>query len=798
MKTIFVRGISVALFLTALLFSGVSFTAEEESEEPAQPLYLGLPFDRLTLTSHYDGASFNVRPIEFVEGHRPSPLPQLGELTVRFVDNPLKEYSIKWSFIESIELFCELVFKEFQQKLDKLTEETRSRFPNSKSWSTLGVSFEELFDYLLFLEDFKDELPQLTAATNKFLFEEAVYRIKSGDYQTGMSRFESLFQRDKEYSGLSKAWGSALDLMLKEVVLDEDYAKARKYLHRFREFFPDHPVIKEWSERIRQAALDRLARSQQAAASKDYLLAHFLIEEAQNISNELVGLNTWRQQLQQEAPRINVAAQDPSDLARLADWGTARRLRLRQRTLSEYVQPSAEGGVYVSPFGTLEKTDRNRTLCWKISPNLHWTGRTEPINAFAVADTLLQLAATNPLDGRTLWNELLSSLDIVLSDELVVRLSRPHLLPEALFGVAVQPSTRFAVPEGRIPESGEALSGPFSPGPPREEKHELFKRTGFQKNRDTVPASETGPKVLVEYRVNRAEEAIELFLSGKVDIIDRVAPWELERLQREPSLIIGRYAIQTQCFLVPNLRRTLPASRTFRRALLYGLNRERMLAKFVSQGVNAEISSGPFIRGTSLADPLGYAFDTSILPRPYEPKLAIALALLAFGQVKEKDKELQGREKVPEIVLARPVHETAQFACLMIRRQWEAIGVPVREVDFRADEKIGQGTDVDFWFVERTVKEPLVDAEAIFGRTGLLGGGSPYMELALEKLRLAEDWPTAAKRLQEIHRLCFEETTVLPLWQISEHFAHRAGINGIRTEPAILNLYQNVERWNVR
>jgi ABC-type transport system substrate-binding protein len=288
-----------------------------------------------------------------------------------------------------------------------------------------------------------------------------------------------------------------------------------------------------------------------------------------------------------------------------------------------------------------------------------------------------------------------------------------------------------------------------------------------------------------------------MLLDGKIDVIDRVAPWELERLQQKPSLTTGRYAAPTLYFLVPNLRKPLSGSRTFRRALLYSLNRERMLAAFTSKGVAATIVSGPFIKGASLGDPLGYAYDTSIAPRPYEPKLAIALALLALGQAKESNQELQGTSKIPEIVLARPAHETAQFACLMIRRQWEAVGVPVREVEYRPDEQIGQSTEIDFWFVERTVKEPLIDAESLFGRTGLLGGGSSYMELALEKLRLAEDWPTAAKRLQEIHRLCFEETTVLPLWQVSEHFAHRTEINGIRSEPPILDLYQNVERWTV-
>ena len=791
METIFVRGITVAPLLTTLLFACVGFAQKVEVDAPQQPLYLALPFDRLTLAAFYNRATYDVRPIDFGETGRPNPLPRSGVLAIRFVNNPLTEYTIQWNSIGAIELFCELVFDEFRQKLDELLEKTRSLAPQDADWPSLTASFEELYEYLLYLEEFKRTLPELQAAYEKFLFAEAVYCIQSGDLSTGLIRFESVYRSNKSHPDLSKAWGAALNQLFEEQSRRGEFGKARRQLVRFKEFYPDHPIIKDWEGRIRTAAQDRLDGSQEAAAAQDFLTANFFLEEALNIDPALDGLDAWRLQLQHDALRINVAAQRPSDTARLADWGTVRQRCLLQRTLVEYTRPSAEGGVYVSPFGTMEKTDRGRTLRWKISPVLHGADRTEPINAFAVAETLLRLAETE----RTLWNSLFKSIDITASDELTLRLSRPHVLPEAIFGVDVQPSTRFAVPGGPASGGDAVFGGSFSLAQ-GDEKDAPFPRTGFQRNVNN--ATESGPRVIVEYTVNRSEDAIALLQAGKVDIIDRVAPWEVERLQRDPTLTTGRYAVPTLCFLVPNFHKPLPASRTFRRALLYGLNREGMLAKLRSEGVAAMIVSAPFIRGASLDDPLGYAYDTSIAPRPYEPKLAIALAQLAVGQVKAKNEELQGQSKVPEIVLARPAHETAQYACLMIRRQWEAIGVSVREVEFRSGEQIGQGTDVDFWFVERTIKEPLVDAEALFGQNGLLGGGSSYMELALEKLRLAEDWPTVAERLRDIHRLCFEETTVLPLWQISEHFVHRAGISGIRTEPSILNLYQNVDRWTVR
>ena len=336
------RKIAIAIFLTALLLVRSSFAQGLEDEDLQQPLYRGLPFDRLTLASYYNGVTFDIRPIEFGEMGRPNPLPRIGDLTIRFVNNPLKEYTIKWNHVGSIELFCELVFKEFQQKLDDLVDKTRSISPNDAAWHSLSFSYEDIYEYLLYLEDFKRELPELQTAYEKFLFEEAVYRVKSGDFSTGLIRFESAYRSNKDYPGLSRAWGAALELLFAEQSRRAEFDKIRKQLVRFKEFYPEHSIIKDWEERIHTAAQHRLDASLEAATVKDFITANFLLEEAVNIDPALNGLNAWRQQLKRDALRINVAVQSPSDAAYLADWGTSRQRRLLQRTLTEYVQPSVE------------------------------------------------------------------------------------------------------------------------------------------------------------------------------------------------------------------------------------------------------------------------------------------------------------------------------------------------------------------------------------------------------------------------------------------------------------------------
>jgi hypothetical protein len=44
-----------------------------------------------------------------------------------------------------------------------------------------------------------------------------------------------------------------------------------------------------------------------------------------------------------------------------------------------------------------------------------------------------------------------------------------------------------------------------------------------------------------------------------------------------------------------------------------------------------------------------------------------------------------------------------------------------------------------------------------------------------------------------VHRVAYDDVTVLPLWQLVEHFVFRTQLRGVAAEP--VSLYQDVERW---
>ena len=92
--------------------------------------------------------------------------------------------------------------------------------------------------------------------------------------------------------------------------------------------------------------------------------------------------------------------------------------------------------------------------------------------------------------------------------------------------------------------------------------------------------------------------------------------------------------------------------------------------------------------------------------------------------------------------------------------------------------------------------EPLVDARRLLGADGPAGACSPAMAAELKQLAGAADWQAACGVLRRIHRLVHEEATVVPLWQLPEHFAHQARLQGVGAAP--LTLYQNVEQWQLQ
>ena len=101
----------------------------------------------------------------------------------------------------------------------------------------------------------------------------------------------------------------------------------------------------------------------------------------------------------------------------------------------------------------------------------------------------------------------------------------------------------------------------------------------------------------------------------------------------------------------------------------------------------------------------------------------------------------------------------------------------------------------DLWIIDVTFQEPIVDIHRLFGPSGLLAEPSTYVVQALEDLSRTTRWTDARAALREVHDLVHAELSVIPLWQLTNHFAYSDRLSGVAAQPHAL--YQNIERWRI-
>jgi ABC-type transport system substrate-binding protein len=300
-------------------------------------------------------------------------------------------------------------------------------------------------------------------------------------------------------------------------------------------------------------------------------------------------------------------------------------------------------------------------------------------------------------------------------------------------------------------------------------------------------------------------------------MLDRVAPWETETLGASEAIVVERYAVPTIHCLIPNLNQPILARRSFRRALIYAINRAEIVRGQMLRGAAptlGQVISGPFPRGESLDDPVGYAYNEGVEPYPYDPRQAMILvglarqelAIRAAKEAAEKSPDASDAKKkaeaakpvtdlpqLPKLVLAHPPHDIARVACRAIQKQLAVVNVTIELKELPAQPAVDPDGNWDLLFAELSMWEPIIDAPRLLGPRGIAGNCSPYMDLTLRQLAKAEDWKRVREKLLEVHLQTHADLSILPLWQLTDHFAYHKKLEGVGKRPAML--YQNIELW---
>ncbi len=749
-----------------VLLSLLAFCSTARAETP---LYEEEPYDQITLDAANDNAVLKIKPLNLPNRQPPAHKP-VGKLHIRKMDEPDKEYEIAWRSIVKLELFEQLVLN----KANELVGDGK---------------FEEAYNYFAFLERNKSYTPGLGAAMEDFLYEEAKDAQRKHQFDSAMGLLRELYRRNPKRPGLDRALGLTTDKLVEAYVKQEDYASARVLLRNLAAAYPDHPVATRWSRQLTDQAASLLAEARQAVDSGRWDKAADLSGRVTALWPQLPGAHDLAQLIHKNYSRIVVGVGCSAVAAipgHLDDWAARRSGRLLYRTLTEFAGASAEGGKYICPVGDITLASLNRRLVVQLKPGIHWASGTAVLTGVNVSRRLLARANPNDSIYQVDWADLMAAVSIRGVYGVEVELRRTHVRPEALLQIVLTPQAAPVKAGEPPPSNGPFILQSVSP-----------QETIYAANPQYFAAEAGQPRLLFERRYATTSQAVAALKRGDIQALDRVNPWVLASLREDRHVRVQPYALPLVHCLIPNVRRPLLSDPTFRRALAYGIQRQAILNQMLG-GVETPgcvVTSSPFPVGMGADDPMSYASDENIEPRPYEPRLTVALANVALKNLGDtKESPTKKWKDMPKLVLAYPPDEIARAACASIQKQLNLVKIPIelRALEEPLPAKIPD--DVDLLYAELATWEPLVDARRVLGENGLTGGCSPYMSLALRQLDEAVEWDQVRDCLRRVHRIAHEDVAILPLWQLVDYFACHENLHGIAGGGNV-SLYQNIEKW---
>jgi hypothetical protein len=742
------------------------------------------PYDQITLDAGNGNAVLKTFPLELKDRVVPTNPDPSSRLRLRLQDRPGQQYDCAWQHIAKVELFEQMIL----QQAEKFTAQG---------------DFNEAFEYYDFLQTNYPQMQTLQASVDKFLYRHASAELKADRADNAFNLLIELIEREASISNLDRAFESVAMRVISERVRQERFDAARSAIAVVREKFAGTPLPKVDQIRERMIAEAKSLQSvgSQKLAIGDFREARSASYKALAIWPELDGLRALAAEIDGRYPLAVVGVMQPATAASgkvIEDWPSRRISRLLVRQLVELTGFSPEGGVYRSPLGSMARDDSGMRWSLQIRPEIA-TDSGGMLSGYDIANQLLSLSEREQLRRNDAWCEVFRGVSVQQVFGVQMNLARPLLRPERLLEAA---EANLVPWPGKSNESSietPSFLRPYNAASLSEaESH-------FLANRNYFAFGPAQPKELVEKYFVDSDDALKALRRGEIDILDRLAPWDINALTDSPTIAVDRYLLPTVHVLVPNTEKPLPKSRTFRRAMLYGIDRQGILDQALLAGKEVQgsrVVSGPFPASSSAADPIGYGNDETISPAGYEPRLALALFAMADKETnpdvkpdpaekKSAANEKKQKKEAP-IVIAHPAEPISRLACTAMVEQLKRIGIIVELKEYSGGQDM-LPADYDFQYVELAAWEPVVDARRVLGENGLTGGCSSYMSLALSKLDQAVTWKDIRRRMAEVHRIAANEVVVVPLWQTVNFYAYRRGTADLGKQ--VVELYQNVEQW---
>ncbi len=816
-------GSETSVLTTSMVQESGNTTTDEK------PLVDQEPFDVLLLDQLNEFAQLKVLPIKKTAFALNLPVPEKpfdfndqGTLKFQLVEFEEKYWQVPWRNLEGVKLFEDLLLEEANTLLN-------------------AAKYDVCFRTLLYLKNYSSmsnsiELRQLF---DRCLSEDGRQAMAEGRFDDALSVYEELYFRNPRFISAGR---TALEIVsecyerLIEIEVDRrDFLRAQNIITIVLRKYGDRmaDILMKWNRRIDEAAIEELGRVREVMAENNSDAAHVAVRRLVHVLPKLREGHEMFKELAEQFPHVYVGVTQPAhdiNPNRVFDWASRRVGRLTHRWLFEFNGLTDEGGDYEFPNGSFYRID---DLGLKYRFELrddHQRFGVPPVTTYQISNRLLELAEIDHPDYYIPWARILKSVEIESDTSVLVELNSPYVRPEAMLQVSYMQtsSDQYRVPNGKYKTANQ----------------QGMDRV-FVLNEMHAPIPGNQHPTIVERVYKSASAAGEALIRGEVDIVDRIYPADYSRLMRHPDIEVRPYGIPTMHLLIPNPRNLHMKSVNFRRGLTYALDRKALVLEYISMGrviQGFEPTSGPFPPGSDKTEEISYGVNPTIRPRPESNKLALVLAALVESQEKNRIRAEREREKAremagliepsepepvpaengtdqadsgteqatedsptpqqePEIVVERPTfvlaypdNELVENLCRSMAEKWAIIDIQVTLRKLDPGVLVPDDDDYDLLFMEIFMQEPMVDCYQLFGNQGVAPNVDATIKQSLWMLDRANSWSAVAAALRRIHQQSFNNMTIIPLWQIIDHYAYQKHVSNIGTDN--IHLYQNVEHWH--
>ncbi len=307
------------------------------------------------------------------------------------------------------------------------------------------------------------------------------------------------------------------------------------------------------------------------------------------------------------------------------------------------------------------------------------------------------------------------------------------------------------------------------------------------------PANSTKIKRIREIHLKQGESAVAALLRGEVTLIEHVPPDQAASLATEPGIKVGRYNKPVVHVIALDGRNPALRSRSLRRGLSYALDRKSLLEDYMLKRPPLEqdaVADGPFPKGS-------YADAPGVKPMESQPWLAKMLVAAARKELNNSPiKLLFEYPGIPEVRAIVPRIADA-FRVAGVQIDLAEVNPSRFEIELRG------GRPFTLAYRVLNIEDPVLDAgvllcpgyDAPAESDALASSCSPRILQLLLQLERASDYATVRDLVIQVDRETRDELPVIPLWQVTDHYAWRDRLTG--PGETADRLYQGIETWEI-